>query len=136
MKDLIKVNNRLPEMKSYINVLLQLINKWDNALVFRYEDLIDGKFSQLEKYLDHKLPKSIILEKHRRVIRSKNYGNWKNWFLEDDLNIVNDKFNDYMEKFGYNKDQKLNNVPIINSEHSSLYVKKLMAERIKKKIIF
>ncbi len=94
--------------------------------IFKYEDLIDGKFANLENYLGVCLKGKAIVEKALKVVeRTKSYGDWKNWFTEDDVQRYKGIFGDYLRVFGYTDDWRIDEKPRISSRHCSEYVVKL-----------
>jgi len=64
----------------------------------------------------------------KRVIRSKAYGNWKDWFTISDVEFYRPIYNEYMEMFGYQDNWDLNANPLIDPRLSSQYVMKLIEE--------
>ena len=101
---------------------------------YKYEDFVLGKYDQLEDYLGLKLGSSTKLPTNlRRVERTKNSGDWRNWFTQEDIAYCQPILETWLEKFGYkSNDWTLNKSPIISPEHCSLYVAQLLEERRKK----
>lgn len=95
--------------------------------ILRYEDFIDGNTRKLEKYLGLKIAKDPEIQE-KRVIRSKAYGNWKNWFTPEDVEYYQPKFKEFMDVFSYSDDWALNSNPEIDPEVSSKYVARLVEE--------
>jgi hypothetical protein len=96
----------------------------------KYEDFVDENFADLEAYLGFPLKGSgQVDERHLRVVRTKKAGDWKNWFLEDDVTFFRPIFKEFMERFGYADDWTLPPDPVIAVEASSNYVRSLVAER-------
>jgi hypothetical protein len=120
------------------DTLIKTLKRWRELDYFtiKYEDYVDGKTEALEEYLGFKLSENRdIPDEHKRVARSKTYGEWKNWFTYSDITSFKPQMNKFMEKFGYNNDwlsdweEELNDKPVINPEYSSKYVEKLQKER-------
>ena len=105
----------------------RLQNDW---FIFKYEDMIDGNFTNLNSYLgfsiknDAEVPKSTGKAK---VARKKGYGDWRNWFVEEDVAIFKPAYLPYMEAIGYDcNDWAISSQPTIEPQFSSLYMKGLV----------
>jgi hypothetical protein len=110
-------------LENKLDFLIALANLHKDVFVIKYEDLIDGKVKKLEKFLGFKLvQKTKISEKYQKVVRSKRYGNWKNWFTQEDILIFRPIFKKYMKKFNYADKWKANKIKKINKKESSEYV--------------
>lgn len=98
-----------------------------DLFVFRYEDYVDGHFDPINEYLGLKLD---VAEKvpETRVVRSKSYGNWKDWMLPGDIEKYRENFKEYMVLFGYADDWQLSGSPVIDPALSSGYVEKLISD--------
>lgn len=87
---------------TYLNLndlLRRMEGKWHFV---RYEDLVDGKLEALEDYLGLDLKAATEVASHRnRVKRSAKYGNWREWFTEEDVRTLKPIFNPYLKRFGY-----------------------------------
>jgi hypothetical protein len=71
--------------------------------LLRYEEFVDGNISGLESYLDCKLDSQVgDVEPYGRVSRTNDYGAWKKWFKESDVELFKPLFESYMDYFGYN----------------------------------
>jgi glycosyltransferase involved in cell wall biosynthesis len=97
---------------------------------FRYEDMVDGRFAELERLLgvklDHRPPEEAQL---RRVARTRSYGDWKNWFLQEDVDYFRPILSEYMSRYGYPDDWEPSRDPLIRPEHGSKFVEKLVRGR-------
>jgi hypothetical protein len=95
--------------------------------VFRYEDYVDGHFEKINKYLglDLKIAETVP---EKRVMRSKTYGNWKDWMTASDVEYYRKAFREYMEMFGYPDDWSLSPVQHIDPALSSQYVERLIRD--------
>lgn len=70
--------------------------------VQKYEDMVDGRLTKLSKYLGLELEKEIEVDaSHRRVVRTRSYGNWTHWFTEEDIAFYRPLFDPYLQAFGY-----------------------------------
>jgi hypothetical protein len=115
---------RHQKMSQFVNSL------GDDWFIFKYEYMIDGNFSDLNHYLgfsikkDAEVPKST---KKSKVARRKAYGDWRNWFLEEDAEVFRAAYLPYMEAIGYDcNDWAVSSQPAIDPQFSSLYMKRLV----------
>jgi hypothetical protein len=91
--------------------------------VFRYEDLVDRRVEGLEDYLQLPVPLDAVLpETQRHVVRTKSYGNWKHWWLEEDVSFFRPLFDPYLQRHDYPAVWTLAERPVIPAEHCSQYV--------------
>ena len=102
-------------------------NEW---FVFRYEDMIEKNFDMLNEYLgfeikdDAEIP---LTTKKSKVARKKAYGDWRQWFTEEDVNLYKPVYTPYMNLIGYDcNDWALSTEPAIDPEFSSLYIERLV----------
>lgn len=93
-----------------------------NFQLLKYEDFVDGKIQDIEEYLGITFDKEIdVDEKFKRVKRTQNYGDWKNWFTDKDLKKLSGFFEEFNQEFKYDTTLDLDAVKQINPEHSYLY---------------
>ena len=104
----------------------------DDWFIFKYEDMILGNFDDLNNYLgfaiknDAEVPKST---KKAKVARKKAFGDWRNWFIEEDVEIFKPAYLPYMEAIGYDcSDWVVSPAPTIEPQYSSMYIKRLVRE--------
>ncbi len=99
-------------------------NDW---LIYKYEDLVDDNFVTLNKYLDTKIDSKIEVPKElNRLTRSKAYGNWRDWFTQEDVEFYKPLYDDYIQLMNYDtNDWKLNENPVLPPELGSEYMEKL-----------
>jgi hypothetical protein len=104
----------------------------DDWFLFKYEDMIEGNYDDLNNYLgfavrnEAEVPKST---KKSKVARKKAYGDWRNWFLEEDTEVFRPAYLPYMEAIGYDiNDWTVATQPTIEPEFASLYMKRLVRE--------
>jgi hypothetical protein len=95
--------------------------------LFKYEDMVDREFGALNQYLgfaaqqEEEVPKA-----YGKVVRKKKYGDWRQWFTEEDVRLFKPAFAPYMEVMGYNIDDwKLDPNPVIEPQYSSEYMQSL-----------
>jgi len=108
--------------------LLKEINKLDNSWYkIKYEDLIDKNIDSLNNYLGFPINLDIeVGQKVKRVSRSKSYGNWRNWFIESEIDYLKKIFNPSLKKLGYNIDDwTINPNPTLDPSLGSEYMLKL-----------
>ena len=122
---------RYQRMHDFVN---QLDDDW---FFFTYENMVAKKFAELNEYLgfkvldDAEVPQSTGKAK---VIRKKSTGDWRHWFLEEDISMLKPAYTPYMELIGYNCDDwRLAENPVIEPQYSSVYMKNL-AERATKNV--
>jgi len=129
-KEALTFQDWLSRCAAFYDFSLQFGATNPDFLVFHYEKLVTGRFDLLERYTGLKFSKNINVEDaYRRVVRTKNAGDWKNWFLEEDVHLFRPIFEKYMRCYGYGSDWTLNSTPHIDPLHASKFVKKLMADR-------
>lgn len=107
--------------------IIDYYEKRKELFLLKYEDFVDGNYRKLEKYLGMRIAGNPEIPE-KRVIRSKAWGNWKDWFTPEDVDHYRSMLMEYMEVFGYNDDWKLNNKPVITPALSSEYVKRIVEE--------
>lgn len=108
-------------------------DKHPDYFVIKYEDLVDNKLNTLENYLGFKLCEESSVDKSlKRVIRTKSYGTWMDWFIEEDVMYFRPLFSDFIEKYEYSNDWRLNTHPSILPKHASKYVISIVQEKIER----
>ena len=102
-----------------------------DSLLYRYEDFVSGNFSPLEEYLGFTIAgKAEVPGNLRRVVRTKGYGDWRNWFTEADVDTYRKVVSPWLEKYGYDaNDWQLNAAPVIDASHCSEYFLRLVSEQ-------
>ena len=113
--------------KIYSRKLIDFYTDNPDIFLIRYEDMVDDKLEDLNEYLGLKV-KSIEEVPEKRVMRTKSYNNWKNWFTDEDADYFKGFFKPYMENFGYKNDWALNSHPSIDPNESSGYLERIIAE--------
>jgi len=117
----------LNEEKRITHNLIELVKRLDEEwFLLKYEDLIDGSYTDIENYLNFGLPK---IPKNNfslsRVKRTSTLNNWKNWFTPEDVNLLKPIFQPVIEFFNYNLDWVLNEQQIVTKKEGSDYLKKV-----------
>lgn len=102
----------------------------DDYYVLRYEELVDDKVTEWERYLEMPLHgKAIVDPVHDHVVRTKGYGNWRHWFLEQDVRFFQPLLSEYIQHYGYSNEWRLHERPVIDPQHCSEYVARVVARR-------
>lgn len=92
-------------------------------LRLKYEDMVDGRIAPLEAYLGLSFDRQVEVGcEHDHVTRTKGHGDWRNWFLEEDVEYFKPIVSSYMERFGYLADWRISKNPVICEAHCSGYV--------------
>ncbi len=94
--------------------------------VLKYEDFVDENFSRLNEYLGLALTGATrVPDEHRRVVRTRSYGNWRRWFTSEDVEFFRPILQDFLDKMGYDaSDWKLENPESLTREEGSEYRQK------------
>lgn len=114
-----------------LNDIISFQRAFPECLVYRYEDLVEGRFDAVASYLS--LPaermKPDVPTMLRRVVRSRRAGNWRNWFTPEDVAHYRPVFAPFMGHYGYADDWTLNATPRLDPAEGSEYVLRLARER-------
>jgi len=116
------------------NSICKMLKIMDNTwFIFKYEDLVDNNFTGLNEYLGFSIDdEAEVPEKFNRVRRSKTYGNWRDWFTEEDVEFYKPLFNEYMQLMNYDTDDwELNDKPVLSPALGSIYMEKIYYNKIK-----
>jgi hypothetical protein len=93
--------------------------------VLKYEDFVDGRLEALESWLGLPLVRDIdVGDRLRRVERTKSYGEWPEWFTDDDLRRFNREWAQYLEFFDYTPVTTSKSPKHIPEESSLEYVRR------------
>jgi hypothetical protein len=102
----------------------------DDHYLLKYEDLVDGNINGLERYLEMTLSgEAMVDQKHDHVPRTKGYGNWRHWFLEEDVQFFQPLLAGYIQRYGYSHIWQLSDRPMIDPLHCSKYVERVVARK-------
>ena len=115
------------EFRLFDRKVINYYKEREKLFLLKYEDFVDGNYRDLEKYLDIRITGNPEIPE-KRVIRSKAYGNWRDWFTPEDVNHYRSMFTEYMNVFGYEDEWNLNEKPVIDPEVSSKYVARIVEE--------
>jgi hypothetical protein len=94
---------------------------------FKYEDLVDKNFAALSAYLGREVRADAEMPRDDQVkARTKSYGDWRNWFIDEDVRIFAPIYAPYMDLVGYdNSDWSRNPNPTIDPAIASEYMQRL-----------
>ena len=101
-----------------------------DGLLYKYEDFVSGEYAPLEKHLEMPMSGAAeVPDRLSRVTRTKAYGDWRNWFTEDDIREYRPLLSPWLDKYGYDAgDWQLNAEPSVDPAHCSLYYQRLVEE--------
>lgn len=114
----------------------QLVFSFEDNLsdyfLIRYEDFVDGKLEELQDYLGLDLIGEAVIDDEERthIQRTKSYDNWKNWFLDEDIEVFKPIFDEYIKRYGYDNAWAYNEERTIDPRHCSEYVTYTIDKRI------
>jgi hypothetical protein len=95
--------------------------------LFKYEDMVAGKYVGLNKYLGFEVEKDgKVPEAYGKVVRKRASGDWRHWFTEEDVEAFKSAYLPYMDIIGYDcNDWALTPNPVIEPQYSSVYMQSL-----------
>lgn len=111
----------------------ELIEEHDFTVV-RYEDLVDGRLDEVSARLGIRLSETSETSETSggwlaHISRSKAYGAWRQWFLEQDLLYYDDNFGDYLDEFSYPRERTVAPPDSIDPATSSEYIRNRVEAR-------
>jgi hypothetical protein len=110
-------------------VSMRFHDRHPDYFVVKYEDFVDGRIEPLERYLGLGLERQVkVPDAFSRVTRTRAYGDWKNWFLDEDLAEVRPLVAPYLERYGYPQDWRPGEAPAIVPEHGTEYLRRIVNE--------
>ncbi|HXV19200.1 MAG TPA: hypothetical protein VD883_03895, partial [Candidatus Omnitrophota bacterium] len=108
---------------------LEYHSKNPDLHVVRYEDFVGGRLKKLEDYLGFRMTgRPVVEEGLKRVVRTRSHGDWKNWFLEEDIEFFKPIFSEWMDFYGYADEWLPSQTPRIDPEFCSKYVNRLFSD--------
>ncbi len=110
---------------------IQVATAWDEDGWYRvrYEDFVDGDRELLSQYVGFGLvPEAVVDARFQRVVRTKTYGLWRDWFTPSDVAFFDPTMRPYCERFDYDADLEPSELPRIAPSHATAYVRRLLAE--------
>lgn len=122
------------EFSAFVSTLLRsavnLAAESNGFYVFRYEELVSQRFSNLQSYLQFPLlGKGEVDKDFSRVIRTRGSGDWKNWFVPDDVSYFKPIMDQFIDAYGYSDDWSMDDKQSISSQYGSLYFIRVLNER-------
>lgn len=103
----------------------------DDWFLFTYEKMVQQDFDDLNRYLGFSIAANAEVPSgtgKEKVVRKKAIGDWRQWFLEEDVELYKPAYLPYMKVIGYDlEDWQLDPAPVIEPEYSSQYIQKLTA---------
>lgn len=122
--------NRPKAVKAELVWLDDYVEVFPDGFLYKYEDFVSEDFAQLEKHLGVPLSgKAEVPGNFKRVNRTKTYGDWRNWFTAEDVQVYKPILAPWLKKYGYDaEDWEINAVPTIEREHCSGYFMRLVEE--------
>jgi hypothetical protein len=101
-----------------------------DGLLYKYEDFVSGEYARLQRHLGMRISGAAqVPDRLSRVARTKAYGDWRNWFTEDDVREFRPLLSPWLEKHGYDADDwQLSAEPSVDPAHCSLYYSRLVEE--------
>ena len=125
--------NRYGNMSEFVQ---SLANDWH---LFKYEEMVNQNFDALNSYLGFKVQSEAevpIGTGKEKVVRKKAYGDWRHWFVEEDVALFKPVLLPYMQVVGYDCDDwNLSNEPVIEPQFSSAYMQDLSRKAKKNTIM-
>lgn len=97
----------------------------DFFFMLPYQDFVAGEFANLNTYMGMTIDPQFEVEgKHSYVTRTKGAGDWKNWFLDEDVQFFAKDVAEEFALLGYDPDEAPSESPSIPPEICSKYVTK------------
>jgi hypothetical protein len=101
----------------------------DDWFLFKFEDMVDSKTGAINDYLGFQVQDEAEVPKSSgksKVVRKKSYGDWRDWFTEEDAALFKPAYIPYMALIGYDCDDWTPNPnPVIDPQFSSQYMMSL-----------
>ena len=115
--------NRYQNMCQFVKTL------GDDWILFKYEEMVAKDFDLLNSYLGFKIESDAevpVSTGKAKVVRKKAAGDWRHWFVEEDVELFKPAYLSYMELIGYDcNDWSVNPNPVIEPRYSSEYMRNL-----------
>ncbi|MGH8868019.1 MAG: hypothetical protein ACRDYU_08495 [Actinomycetes bacterium] len=122
-----------PPFPMMVTVMSRQKRFMDRGLVHlvRYERFVENDLDDLSEYLGFAVENTSARQAAwiGHVARSQSSGDFRRWFLPDDLTFFNDLFGEHLRAFGYERDVTLDPEPKIDPATSSEYVRVRHADR-------
>jgi hypothetical protein len=107
--------------------------------LFKYEDMVNQQFDALSDFLGFEVQRTAEVPAgtgKEKVVRKKAYGDWRHWFVEEDVALFKPVLLPYMQVVGYDCDDwDLSADPAIEPQFSSEYMQGLSRKSRKNTIM-
>jgi hypothetical protein len=98
--------------------------------VFRYEQMVDGRFDDLETIVGLPLGGAPTVPPDlQRVVRTKSYGAWREWFTPEDVDALRPLLQPYLDSYYPDASWELGPAPRLDPKYGSAYVESIINER-------
>jgi len=130
-KSLADVKQKIEDMiRMHHSFIFNFEQSLGEHVKWKYEDLIAGKAGKVEKYLGFNIcPPPFEESKYAHVSRSKTSGDWRHWFIPEDVEFFMPLMNDYVKNFKYDLCWDLSSRPCIDPDHVSAYVNRTVKRK-------
>ena len=119
----------LPSFVRRQGLVATFLDRYPDYHRVRYVDLIDDNLGPVASYLGFPLHAPARIETRVRVERTLGYGDWKNWFTEDDVVSLRPVLDEYVALAGLGHDWTLADAPAIPAAFASDYVRRIVQEK-------
>jgi hypothetical protein len=117
----------LDEMNRQMEWLFAFEEGLGEHVRLKYEAFIDKKIAHLTDYLGLSVNGCPNVNKaHSHVPRTRSYGNWRDWFLPQDVELFRPIFDPYLRRYQYETSWEVNPTQRVQTEHCSQYVERTM----------
>lgn len=115
------------------NYSVSYLDRNTDYFTLKYEDYVASNTADLESYLGLQIGGDKEVPRHFSfVARTRKSGDWKNWFLAEDVEYFRPLLESYMSKYAYQDDWDLVDSPVLEPEKASAYVAMLVDDFYKK----
>lgn len=119
---------RLVFLKEQLNLYYSLSIQEANMegwFRLRYQDFIEGNLNTLNQFLGIEV-KNKVKVKQKRIVRTKGYDGWRDWFNDEDVRLLKPIYYHYLAAIGSDpEDWELNYPDVIDPSIGSAYMKKV-----------
>lgn len=124
----------LADLVSWLEHQLRWLKECETVIpkyfTLRYEDFAQNRLRDLSDYLGLNLQPDVVVDPvYIHVERTRSFGNWKDWFTEEDVRMFRPVLEPYLRRHGYDGNWDPAPSPKICPEHCSLYVENLLRHR-------
>lgn len=99
-----------------------------------YDDMVEGRFGALNAYLNLDVKPGVeVAQRHSFVVRTKGSGEWRNWFLEEDVQFFAKDVADEFAILGFEANEAPSSDKKINPATTSEYVSMMFARELEKR---